>query len=219
MKIIRAPPTEETLGLINPEIAILATLRHPRISGLMCVCRELSFTEGTVALVSEYMARGSLYNLLHPSAPRAAAVAAGLTTIEKLIIALDIADGLRFLHHARILHRDLKSPNVLVSADGRARIADFGLSKTMSSLQSHVSGLVGTAAWMSPEAYETEQLKDSSDVYSFGVVLWEILTQEIPWAGLTQFQIMAKLVRRERLTFVRRAEAGSSLSIMEGKFN
>lgn len=108
---------------------------------------------------------------------------------ERLTLALDVADGMRFLHHSQILHRDLKSMNVLITSENRAKIADFGLSKSKSSMLSHVTGMVGTFAWAAPENLRDRIYRESSDVYSFGVILWELVTNQIPW-GKFQSQLV-----------------------------
>jgi len=72
-------------------------------------------------------------------------------TAEKIHIVLDIADSMRFLHSSRVVHRDLKSSNVLIDVGGRAKISDFGLSRTRDASMSHVTGVVGTVAWTAPE--------------------------------------------------------------------
>ena len=102
-----------------------------------------------------------------------------------------MCEGVAYLHAMRTLHRDLKSPNVLVGADGRAKLGDFGLSKTMGTIMSHVSaGGGGTAAWSAPERFTGAQIGFPSDVYSLGVVLWECLTRQQPWAGVDMVAIV-----------------------------
>jgi serine/threonine protein kinase len=97
----------------------------------------------------------------------------------KLQIALDIVSGMSFLHESRIFHRDLKSGNVLIESAGRAKIADFGLSKLIDINATHAMGLIGSVAWTAPEVLQEEVYRDSADVYSFGVILWELLMNVI----------------------------------------
>jgi hypothetical protein len=131
------------------------------------------------------MERGSLHALLRPSGGGGGAEAAALGRRALRRIALDVCEGVAYLHAMRTLHRDLKSPNVLVGADGRAKLGDFGLSKTMGTIMSHVSaGGGGTAAWSAPERFTGAQIGFPSDVYSLGVVLWECLTHQVPWASV-----------------------------------
>jgi serine/threonine protein kinase len=100
---------------------------------------------------------------------------------------------MRFLHHSRLIHRDLKSGNVLIQSDGRAKICDFGLSSFRDASVSAMTGIVGTAAWSAPESLRNEQVNASSDVYSFGVILWELGTLQVPWEGLTMIQIITQV--------------------------
>ena len=215
VKCLHTDRSERALSALNAELSVLSTLHHPRILTLMAVCRDLQASEGSVALLTEWMDRGNLYALLHgrtgtssagvvgaasaSASASAVAVVEGVdrqrfpaTLVQRLRLATDIADGMRFLHESRVIHRDLKSHNVLVDADGRAKIADFGLSSTRELSASHVTGLIGTVAWTAPEVLAgDEHMRGSADVYSFGVVLWELLTGEVPWAGKPLVQVMS----------------------------
>jgi serine/threonine protein kinase len=179
------------------EVAILHSLRHPRILTLMGVCRDLNPSEGTMGLIFELMENGSLFDLLHRSAedtishrPR--------DLITKLKVCLDIADGMRFLHNSKILHRDLKSANVLIDRDWRCKIADFGLSTFLDSTMSQTAGLMSTPAWIDPEIDDVVKHSEASDIYSFGVIVWEVFSDEIPWKGLPMTTILS-VVKSQRL--------------------
>ncbi|GAX79022.1 hypothetical protein CEUSTIGMA_g6462.t1 [Chlamydomonas eustigma] len=119
-----------------------------------------------------------------------------LTLKQKLNIALDIMSGLAYLHELDIIHRDLKPGNVLLSADGTAKISDFGLARSKyKTLLSTKRFDVGTVAYMAPECFD-DALGDITlkcDIYSFGILLWEIMSETRPWAGLTEFQIIFKV--------------------------
>jgi serine/threonine protein kinase len=131
----------------------------------------------------------------------------------------DISDGMQFLHDQEVFHRDLKSHNVLITDDCRAVLADFGLSKTattisgMTNTRSAFNG--GTLAWTAPEVLNARRgvaaFTAKSDVYSFGVVQWEVLcgdlpatdkhnsskeTGNLPWHGMTFLEIMTAVVSR-----------------------
>ena len=184
---------DRVAAALAAELRVLSSLHHPRLVTLMCICRDPSPAEGSVALVMEYMPDGSLYRILHESSSsdveRKLGPSSSIST--RLRVALDIAEGMRFLHHSRIIHRDLKSGNVLLGDNGRAKIIDFGLSAIRDIATSRVTGLVATAAWSAPEAIRGEQIRQKSDVYSFGVILWELFTGLMPWQGLTLMQIMS----------------------------
>jgi serine/threonine protein kinase len=163
----------------------------------MGVCRDLNPSEGTMGLIFELMENGSLFDLLHRSAedtlshrPR--------DLITKLKVCLDIADGMRFLHNSKILHRDLKSANVLIDRDWRCKIADFGLSTFLDSTMSQTAGLMSTPAWIDPEIDDVVKHSEASDIYSFGVIVWEVFSDEIPWKGLPMTTILS-VVKSQRL--------------------
>ena len=95
------------------------------------------------------------------------------------------------MHQSRIIHRDVKSANVLVDRNGHCKVADFGLSKYRELSMTHVTGVVGTVAWSAPEVLRGEEMRESADVYSFGVVAWEVFTGKLPWEGLSTIQVMS----------------------------
>ncbi|KAL3673321.1 hypothetical protein V7S43_001038 [Phytophthora oleae] len=110
---------------------------------------------------------------------------------------LDIARGLQFLHSFDIIHRDLKSLNLLMTAEGRVKLADFGISR--SNDQSELmTGCCGTFQWMAPEVLTSQKYSISADVYSFGVIMWEICEGAAPFKDLTPAQIPLAVVQERR---------------------
>ncbi|KAK9807895.1 hypothetical protein WJX72_012418 [[Myrmecia] bisecta] len=101
-------------------------------------------------------------------------------------IALDIARGLHFLHSNNVIHRDIKSKNILLTRDGRAKIADVGMAKILTDGYFSRDNALGTFAWAAPELLLGERCTEKVDIYSLGVVLWELLTQEVPIRGQTR---------------------------------
>eukprot|EP00887_Chlorella_sp_A99_P003887 scaffold11.g3887.t1 len=93
-------------------------------------------------------------------------------TLLVMEIALDVARGLVFLHSRRIVHFDLKSPNILLSRDGTAKIADVGMAKILA--RDYVTGVVGTLAWAAPELLWGQRCTEKADIYSYGIVLWRV---------------------------------------------
>jgi serine/threonine protein kinase len=182
-------------------VALLQYLRHPRVLILMGVCRAMGPTEGSMGLIFELMESGSLYDLLHGSSEDAVSHRPS-DLMAKLTLCLDIADGMRFLHSSRVLHRDLKSPNILLDRDGRCKIADFGLSTLKdSTAASQTAGLMATPAWTDPEVALGAQFSRASDMYSFGVVVWEIFSGQIPWEGMNLLAIVGQVsMQGKRLT-------------------
>ncbi len=147
------------------EAQIIAALEHPNILPVYAFGQE----EDWLYIVMRYMAAGSLKDLLkhEPISPERA-----LTLMEPLAGALDLA------HQSKIIHRDLKSANVLLDAHLHPYLADFGLSMTIGDKNS-VAG-VGTLAYMSPEQMMGDPLDHRSDLYSFGILLFELLTCQLP---------------------------------------
>eukprot|EP01087_Luapelamoeba_hula_P012076 TRINITY_DN3354_c1_g1_i1.p1 TRINITY_DN3354_c1_g1~~TRINITY_DN3354_c1_g1_i1.p1 ORF type:complete len:1075 (-),score=135.44 TRINITY_DN3354_c1_g1_i1:9-3233(-) len=177
------------------EIRLLATLRHPNV--VMFLGATVIPTGGLgYGIVTEFCSRGSLWDVLHNTT-----VVFDWSIVLRL--AHGIALGMHYLHShtVPILHRDLKSPNVLVLSDYTPRITDFGLSKFRLddvAKKTHTAA-VGSPIWMPPEMMQGARCTEKADVYSFGVILWEILTRDQPYACVTLFQIYAMVIAGERL--------------------
>ncbi|KAF8067119.1 SIS8 [Scenedesmus sp. PABB004] len=163
------------------EVDIMARLRHPNVVLFMGAVMQAH----QLAIVSQFIPRGSLFRLLHRSK-------ADLDPRRRLQMALDVARGMNYLHSSSpaIVHRDLKSPNLLVDRDWTVKVCDFGLSrvKVATFLTSKSHG--GTPEWMAPEILRNEPSDEKADVYSYGVVLYELVTGAEPWTGLNPMQVV-----------------------------
>eukprot|EP00163_Fabomonas_tropica_P023016 TRINITY_DN40282_c0_g1_i1.p1 TRINITY_DN40282_c0_g1~~TRINITY_DN40282_c0_g1_i1.p1 ORF type:complete len:316 (-),score=72.63 TRINITY_DN40282_c0_g1_i1:31-855(-) len=103
-------------------------------------------------------------------------------------LALGIAKGIAYLHGRKIVHRDLKSQNVLLNSQGVPKVSDFGLSKLAEA--SAMSTSVGTPYTMAPEVIKHEPYDSSADVYSFAIVLWQLFTSQLPYRDLNAAQVV-----------------------------
>lgn len=154
------------------EIELLSRVHHKNLVDLVGFC----FQQGEGMLVYEYVPNGTLREGLSGES------GIQLDWISRLRIALDSARGLAYLHefaNPPIIHRDIKSSNILLDANLNAKVADFGLSKLVSDGQIS-SQVKGTLGYLDPEYYMTQILTEKSDVYSFGVVMLELITGEPP---------------------------------------
>lgn len=157
------------------EIELLSRVHHKNVVSLIGFC----FNKGEQMLVYEYITNGTLKDSLTGK------TGIRLDWTKRLRIALGAARGVQYLHdlaNPPIIHRDIKSNNILLDQRLTAKVADFGLSKPMSEQdQTHVTTQVkGTMGYLDPEYYMTQQLTEKSDVYSFGVVMLELLTSRTP---------------------------------------
>ncbi|CAM6038835.1 unnamed protein product [Sphagnum compactum] len=158
------------------EVTLLSRVHHRNLVAMIGYCQHAKDR----ILVYEYMPNGSLHDCLHgPSA-----VSDPLDWMTRLNIAHDAAKGLEYLHTGcspGIIHRDVKSSNILLTNKMVAKVSDFGLSKLTSDEFTHISSTIqGTIGYLDPEYYQLQQLTMKSDVYSFGVVLLELISGREP---------------------------------------
>ncbi|GAB2289542.1 hypothetical protein Dimus_023851 [Dionaea muscipula] len=172
------PDLAATLEMqFTSEVALLFRLKHPNIITLVAACKKAP----VFCIITEYMAGGSLRKYLHQQEPHSVP----LKLVLKL--SLDVAHGMQYLHSQGILHRDLKSENLLLGEDMAVKVADFGIS-CLESEPGTAKGFTSTYRWMAPEMIKEQQHTKKVDVYSFGIVLWEMLTALIPFDDLTPEQ-------------------------------
>lgn len=167
------------------EVMLLGRLHHRNLVNLVGYCAE----RGQHILIYVYMSKGSLASHLYSENHDR------LSWDLRLNIALDVARGLEYLHDGAVppvIHRDIKSSNILLDQSMRARVADFGLSRE-EMVDRHAANVRGTFGYLDPEYISTRAFTKKSDVYSFGVLLFELIAGRNPQQGLMEYVELAAM--------------------------
>ena len=174
------------LKLYSREVQILSKLKSPFLLHL-----DGFTTTHPYCIITDFIEKGSLFDALHhkSGAPK-------LTPTNKTIIAMGIAYGMKDLHKMDIIHRDLKSLNILLDDNIYPKICDFGISRFKKQDGSALTLQIGTPHWMAPELYDPKGYNNKVDVFAYGVILWEILTEATPFKGRTAMQIMTAICQK-----------------------
>ncbi|OIW12328.1 hypothetical protein TanjilG_32444 [Lupinus angustifolius] len=181
---VLAPNSKQGEKEFQTEVLLLGRLHHRNLVNLVGYCVD----KGQHILVYQFMSNGSLANLLYGEEKK-------LSWDERLQIALDISHGIEYLHEGAVppvIHRDLKSANILLDHLMRAKVADFGLSKE-EVFDGRNSGLKGTYGYMDPAYISTSKFTTKSDVYSFGIIIFELITAIHPHQNLLEYISLAAM--------------------------
>lgn len=179
---------DENASSMQSEIEIMRAIDHPNIVKIFGACQS------PACLILQIVHGGSLYEVLHCSPNRRGV---GLAEDKALPIARDIASAMTYCHELtpKIIHRDLKPQNVLIEQETlRAYLADFGVSRQVSTRLNTNSYGAGTVNYMAPELFGDERADEKVDVYSFAMILYETLTGKQPWVGLNAVRIASILL-------------------------
>ncbi|XP_049360563.1 serine/threonine-protein kinase STY17-like isoform X1 [Solanum verrucosum] len=175
----------DILKEFSQEVFIMRKIRHKNVVQFIGACRQ----PPNLCIVTEFMSRGSIYNFLHKQKG-----AFKLPTLLK--VAADVSKGMNYLHQNNIIHRDLKTANLLMDEHGAVKVGDFGVARVQAQT-GVMTAETGTYRWMAPEVIEHRPYDHKADVFSFGIVLWELLSGEIPYAHLTPLQAAIGVVQQD----------------------
>lgn len=176
----------QVMNEFNRAVSDITTMRHPNLVSPIGVC----LTPPNLSLVLPFFPLGSLYDVLkriRESRTAAPDQQPTLSWARRLDILQDICRSLVFLHKRRVIHRDLKSRNIMIAGaleSPTALVSDFGLSRFHDHLYESIgsaSSTVGSGLWMAPEVCFNSKYGPSCDVFSFGIIMWELLTGERPY--------------------------------------
>ncbi|EDR25290.1 tyrosine protein kinase transforming protein SEA, putative [Entamoeba dispar SAW760] len=166
---------ENTILQFTKEVQLMKHLRHPCVLQFFGSGTDMNY----ILIVMELMERGSVRNIL-------ADKNIYLTWKRRLKMLHDAASGMYYLHSRipPIIHRDLKSSNLLVDSLWRVKVSDFGLSIPINNNKTIKTTICGTLAWIAPEVLARKPYCQKVDVYSFGIIMWEFLTRDVPYKNL-----------------------------------
>jgi serine/threonine protein kinase len=176
------------LHKIKIEADLLASIRHPNVIQFLGMCSE------PLCMVTEFCDQGSVFDAIR-RCKKDPSLATEFTWNRRLNMLADAAAGMSHLHQRKppILHRDLKSANLLVDSAWKVKVADLGLSKLMeeATTEAHAGSTAWhiNPRWLAPEVFETGIWIPASDVYAFGATMWELLTWNLPWDHMNIFMV------------------------------
>lgn len=178
--------TKAALDEFAQEVIILRQVRHRNVVHFIGAYTE----HPNFCIVTEYMPGGSLYDFLRRQETK-------LDFALLLKFGLDICNGMVYLHQNNIIHRDLKSANLLMDNNLVIKVADFGVARFLNQ-GGVMTAETGTYRWMAPEIMNHQSYDQKADVFSFSIVLWELLTLKLPYENMTPLQAAIGVRRGER---------------------
>ncbi|CAI5471038.1 unnamed protein product [Closterium sp. Yama58-4] len=196
---LRSATAMELLQCFKQEVAIMRMVRHKNLVQFIGACSHWP----RLFIVTELMAKGSVRDVLDRRS-------IALSLPARLKILRDAARGLDFLHRRGIVHRDLKAANLLIDENDVVKLCDFGVARMLPSRQqggqlrggpegvggADMTAETGTYRWMAPEVMEHRGYDQRADVFSFAITMWEVLTGDLPYSGLTPLQAAIGVLQR-----------------------
>jgi beta-lactam-binding protein with PASTA domain/tRNA A-37 threonylcarbamoyl transferase component Bud32 len=173
---------QEFVERFRREASSAAGLQHQHVVSVY----DRGEYDGTYYIAMEYLDGRSLKTIIREEAPLAPDRAIDLT--------IQVLRAARFAHRRGIIHRDFKPQNVIVDAEGRAKVTDFGIARAGASDMTQTGSIMGTAQYLSPEQAQGESVSAASDLYSIGIILYEMLTGRVPFEGESAVTIALKQV-------------------------
>ncbi|XBH98706.1 probable serine/threonine-protein kinase SIS8 isoform X1 [Triticum dicoccoides] len=188
-KFLQQDISSDILEELKAEVRIMKRLRHPNVVLFMGAVTRIP----NLSILTEFLPRGSLFRLIRRPNNQ-------LDERKRIRMALDVARGMNYLHNCTpvVVHRDLKSPNLLVDKNWVVKVCDFGLSRIKHNTFLSSRSTAGTAEWMAPEVLRNEPSDEKCDVFSYGVILWELCTLLQPWEGMNPMQVVGAVGFQER---------------------
>jgi tRNA A-37 threonylcarbamoyl transferase component Bud32 len=188
-KFLQQDISSDILEELKAEVRIMKRLRHPNVVLFMGAVTRIP----NLSILTEFLPRGSLFRLIRRPNNQ-------LDEKKRIRMALDVARGMNYLHNCTpvVVHRDLKSPNLLVDKNWVVKVCDFGLSRIKHDTFLSSRSTAGTAEWMAPEVLRNEPSDEKCDVFSYGVILWELCTLLQPWEGMNPMQVVGAVGFQQR---------------------
>jgi serine/threonine protein kinase len=170
------------------EAKAASAINHPHV----CVIHDIQEYDDRQFIVMEYIEGQTLRQIIADNHPKV------LNQKQVIDYAIQIAEALQAAHKKEIVHRDIKSDNIMITGSGQVKVMDFGLAKLRGSLKlTKTSSTVGTLAYMAPEQIQGKGVDVRSDIFSFGVVLYEMLTGRLPFQGEYESSLMYAILNEE----------------------
>ena len=183
---------------ILQEISLMCLLRHPNLLPVFAHGASIYEDGNRMFCVSPYASRGSLYNVLHDEA-------ATFDAKKRFNVLHQTALGIEYLHSLGLIHRDLKSLNILIQEDWGVYVADIGATRLQAEL---MTVNVGTPIWMAPEVFSSQDYSLKADIYSFAMIIYEVITGKLPFENVSSYEIPALVCKGQRPVFPEKLSKG-----------